>query len=182
MIATFISHNVLFILLLIRLPICNLSCIRMHAEIRQIFLFVGAVSLSGCWLYYRKEHFSWVLQDILGVAFRYFIQPSFEINHNLNIFLLDWSINMIRQVRLPSLKICTLLLVMLFFYDIFFVFITPLLTKVILESIIIIEIFVLVIVNYYIYDLYYYSCYYDKKLFVSYFAVNPIFVYYSQEW
>jgi len=91
-----------------KLPICNVSCIRMHAEIRQIFLFVGAVSLSACWLYYRKEHFSWVLQDILGVAF---------------------SINMIRQVRLPSLKICTLLLVMLFFYDIFFVFITPLLTK-----------------------------------------------------
>lgn len=38
---------------------------------------------------------------------------------------------MIRQVRLPSLKICTLLLVLLFFYDIFFVFITPFFTKVI---------------------------------------------------
>lgn len=37
---------------------------------------------------------------------------------------------MIRQVRLPSLKICTLLLVLLFFYDIFFVFVTPLFTKV----------------------------------------------------
>ena len=37
---------------------------------------------------------------------------------------------MLRLVRLPSLKICTLLLVLLFFYDIFFVFITPLFTKV----------------------------------------------------
>lgn len=119
----------------IRLPLCNLSCIQMHAEIRQLFLFAGAVSLSACWLYYRKEHFSWVLQDVLGVAFRYCIQPNFKINGNLNIFSLNWSINMIRQVRLPSLKICTLLLVMLFFYDIFFVFITPLLTKVIWESV-----------------------------------------------
>ncbi len=46
------------------------------------------------------------------------------------LLLFCFSVNMIRQVRLPSLKICTLLLVLLFFYDIFFVFITPLFTKV----------------------------------------------------
>ena len=36
---------------------------------------------------------------------------------------------MLKVLRLPSLKICTLLLSALFIYDIFFVFITPLITK-----------------------------------------------------
>ncbi|XP_076341653.1 signal peptide peptidase-like 2B [Tachypleus tridentatus] len=35
---------------------------------------------------------------------------------------------MLKSIRLPSLKICAILLVLLFFYDIFFVFITPFLT------------------------------------------------------
>jgi signal peptide peptidase-like protein 2B len=37
---------------------------------------------------------------------------------------------MLRVLRLPSLMICTILLGILFFYDIFFVFITPMFTKV----------------------------------------------------
>ena len=37
---------------------------------------------------------------------------------------------MLKTLRLPSFKICTILLSILFFYDIFFVFITPLFTKV----------------------------------------------------
>ena len=36
---------------------------------------------------------------------------------------------MLKVLRLPSLKICTLLLSTLFVYDIFFVFVTPILTK-----------------------------------------------------
>ena len=36
---------------------------------------------------------------------------------------------MLHVLRMPSLKICSILLGILFFYDIFFVFITPLLTK-----------------------------------------------------
>ena len=47
-------------------------------------------------------------QDLLGVMF---------------------SVNMLKVLRLPSLKICTCLLSALFFYDIFFVFITPLFMK-----------------------------------------------------
>ncbi|XP_076356805.1 signal peptide peptidase-like 2B isoform X2 [Tachypleus tridentatus] len=35
---------------------------------------------------------------------------------------------MLKSVRLPNLKICTLLLILLFLYDIFFVFVTPFLT------------------------------------------------------
>jgi hypothetical protein len=40
-----------------------------------------------------------------------------------------FSVNMLKVLRLPSLKICTCLLSALFFYDIFFVFITPLFMK-----------------------------------------------------
>ncbi|XP_046451496.1 signal peptide peptidase-like 2B [Daphnia pulex] len=91
-----------------KLPRCDAGFVQVHVEVRQLVLFIGAVTLAVCWVVYRKEKFAWILQDILGFAF---------------------SVNMIRQVRLPSLKICTLLLVLLFFYDIFFVFITPLFTK-----------------------------------------------------
>lgn len=91
-----------------KLPSCNLSFVQIHVEVRQLVLFIASVSLAASWVVYRKEKFAWILQDILGFAF---------------------SVNMIRQVRLPSLKICTLLLVLLFFYDIFFVFITPLFTS-----------------------------------------------------
>ena len=49
--------------------------------------------------------YGWVLQDILGVLF---------------------CISLLKNLRLPSMKICTLLLVLLLVYDVFFVFITPL--------------------------------------------------------
>lgn len=49
--------------------------------------------------------YAWVLQDILGISF---------------------CISLIRSIRLPNLKVCTILLVLLLIYDIFFVFITPL--------------------------------------------------------
>uniref|UniRef100_A0A8C5BBB2 Signal peptide peptidase-like 2 n=1 Tax=Gadus morhua TaxID=8049 RepID=A0A8C5BBB2_GADMO len=51
---------------------------------------------------------AWVLQDTLGIAF---------------------CLYMLKTIRLPTFKACTLLLVVLFVYDIFFVFITPFLTK-----------------------------------------------------
>merc|ERR1719295_717851 len=53
----------------------------------------------------RINLYPWILQDFLGIMF---------------------SINMLKVLRLPSLRICTILLSALFFYDIFFVFITPL--------------------------------------------------------
>ena len=55
----------------------------------------------------------------------------FNFNNIIQLFLQDFlgimfSINMLKVLRLPSLRICTILLSALFFYDIFFVFITPL--------------------------------------------------------
>lgn len=49
--------------------------------------------------------YAWVLQDILGISF---------------------CISLIKNIRLPNLKVCTILLLLLLIYDIFFVFITPL--------------------------------------------------------
>lgn len=77
-------------------------------ELRQALLLVASVSISTVWLVFRKAGWAWILQDILGILF---------------------SINMLKVLRLPSLKICTILLSTLFIYDIFFVFITPLITK-----------------------------------------------------
>ena len=79
---------------------------RYKVPLYQLLILAFATSLSLSWFFSRKKSYSWILQDILGVFF---------------------SINMLRTIRLPSFKICTFLLTLLFFYDIFFVFITPLL-------------------------------------------------------
>ena len=66
-----------------------------------------SVSLSVTWCVVRRRSYGWILQDILGVFF---------------------SINMLRTIRLPSFRICCVLLSLLFLYDIFFVFLTPFIT------------------------------------------------------
>lgn len=91
-----------------RLPTCNVKRFPQGLDFRQALLLSFCIALTITWFIYRKESYAWVLQDILGIAF---------------------TINLLRIARLPSFKICTILLVLLFFYDIFFVFITPLLTK-----------------------------------------------------
>ena len=48
-----------------------MSFMRIHVQVRQFVLLVGAVVLAACWVVYRKESFAWILQDILGFAFRY---------------------------------------------------------------------------------------------------------------
>lgn len=91
-----------------RLPRFNLYICVTNLELRQFLLLAFSTSVTVVWAVYRNENWAWILQDILGVLF---------------------SINMLKVLRLPSLKICTLLLSALFIYDIFFVFITPLITK-----------------------------------------------------
>jgi len=82
-------------------------CTGSRAPVYQLVILGVAISLSLSWFFLRKQRYSWILQDILGVFF---------------------SINMLRTIRLPSFKICTILLTLLFVYDIFFVFLTPYLT------------------------------------------------------
>ncbi|ESO85086.1 hypothetical protein LOTGIDRAFT_131099, partial [Lottia gigantea] len=86
-----------------KIPGCNGAI-----EIRSILLYLLCAAISIFWAVQRHESYAWILQNILGTAF---------------------CINMLKTIRLPNLKVCTLLLVLLFFYDIFFVFITPLFTK-----------------------------------------------------
>jgi len=89
----------------LRLPRCNLYLCVLQLELRQLVLLVASIGTAATWFVFRKSDWSWIIQDILGIMF---------------------SINMLKVLRLPSLKICTILLSALFFYDIFFVFITPL--------------------------------------------------------
>lgn len=91
-----------------RTPYFNIYIVRGTLMVRQILLLIFAFGLSITWVVLRKEPWAWILQDILGIMF---------------------SINVLKMIRLPSLKICTFLLCGLVIYDIFFVFITPLLTS-----------------------------------------------------
>uniref|UniRef100_A0A8D3DBG6 Signal peptide peptidase-like 2B n=1 Tax=Scophthalmus maximus TaxID=52904 RepID=A0A8D3DBG6_SCOMX len=78
-------------------------------QIRMLLLSAFCIGVSITWVVFRNEdQWAWVLQDALGIAF---------------------CLYMLKTVRLPTFKACTLLLSVLFVYDVFFVFITPLLTK-----------------------------------------------------
>ena len=95
-------------------PIYNMPKIKccggnFRMELRQFLLACFSLSVTIVWAIFRKASWAWILQDILGIFF---------------------SINMLKTLRLPSLKIITVLLCTLFVYDIFFVFVTPLFTKV----------------------------------------------------
>ena len=69
---------------------------------------VLALSLVGGWLALRRTSWGWLFQDALGAATLCMMQ---------------------RSVRLPSMKVATLLLLLMFFYDIFWVFLSPLFFK-----------------------------------------------------
>ena len=83
-------------------------CSNKQSPLYQVLILIGATSLAITWFITRKQSWSWILQDILGVFF---------------------SVNMLRTIRLPSYRIVAVLLSLLFLYDIFFVFITPFITK-----------------------------------------------------
>lgn len=69
---------------------------------------IVAVALALWWFLERHENYAWVMQDVFGVCL-------------VMLFL--------QLVRLPNLKIATVLLVLAFFYDIFMVFISPVIFK-----------------------------------------------------
>ncbi|XP_051014796.1 LOW QUALITY PROTEIN: signal peptide peptidase-like 2C [Acomys russatus] len=83
---------------------------------RQTYIKLPLLLLAGLcamvtllWVIYRNEdHWAWLLQDTLGVAYCLFV---------------------LRRVRLPTLKNCTSFLLALLAFDVFFVFVTPLFTK-----------------------------------------------------
>ncbi|CAG0897310.1 unnamed protein product [Darwinula stevensoni] len=103
--------------LLQKIPIGRCLCpfspkcgqLEVQCQVRQVLLAGASVAAACIWFVYRKESWAWMLQDAMGIAF---------------------CLNLLRVLRLSSLKTLTILLCLLFFYDIFFVFITPYFTKV----------------------------------------------------
>lgn len=92
-----------------RIPENNLPYCHKRPEVRMLILSAFCIGVSVTWGVFRNEdQWAWVLQDALGIAF---------------------CLYMLKTIRLPTFKACTLLLVVLFVYDVFFVFVTPLLTK-----------------------------------------------------
>lgn len=87
---------------------CYLCIYKGTLELRQTLLCAISIAISSVWLVFRKDDWVWMLQDMLGI-----------------LLCIDW----LKSLRMPSLKICTLFLSLVFVYDIFFVFITPLFTK-----------------------------------------------------
>ncbi|MEE6487193.1 hypothetical protein FKM82_014830 [Ascaphus truei] len=92
-----------------RVPDNNLPYFHKRPQVRTLLLAAFCIGVSITWGVFRNEdQWAWVLQDILGIAF---------------------CLYMLKTIRLPTFKGCTLLLLVLFIYDVFFVFITPFLTK-----------------------------------------------------
>ncbi|KAI0226652.1 Signal peptide peptidase-like 2B [Lamellibrachia satsuma] len=96
---------------MLRIP-CIGSCsipknrlLKKRLEIRRAVLAVLCAGIAIWWLVERNQSYAWILQDILGIVF---------------------CINILKTIRLQSLKTCVIILALLFFYDVFFVFITPL--------------------------------------------------------
>ncbi|KAM9105928.1 signal peptide peptidase-like 2B isoform 4-T5 [Megaptera novaeangliae] len=102
--------------LLQRLPFCrcrvpdnSLPYFHKRPQVRTLLLALLCLAVSVVWGVFRNEdQWAWILQDALGIAFCLYT---------------------LKTIRLPTFKACTLLLLVLFIYDVFFVFITPFLTK-----------------------------------------------------
>ncbi|XP_023572764.1 signal peptide peptidase-like 2B isoform X1 [Octodon degus] len=92
-----------------RIPDNSLPYFHKRPQAHMLLLALFCVAVSVVWGIFRNEdQWAWVLQDALGIAF---------------------CLYMLKTIRLPTFKACTLLLLVLFIYDVFFVFITPFLTK-----------------------------------------------------
>ncbi|XP_021560697.1 signal peptide peptidase-like 2B isoform X2 [Neomonachus schauinslandi] len=92
-----------------RVPDNSLPYFRKRPRVSMLLLALLCLAVSVVWGIFRNEdQWAWILQDALGVAF---------------------CLYMLKTIRLPTFKACTLLLLVLFVYDVFFVFITPFLTK-----------------------------------------------------
>ncbi|XP_059015340.1 signal peptide peptidase-like 2B isoform X1 [Mustela lutreola] len=92
-----------------RVPDNSLPYFHKRPPVSLLLLALLCLAVSVVWGVFRNEdQWAWILQDALGVAF---------------------CLYMLKTIRLPTFKACTLLLLVLFVYDVFFVFVTPFLTK-----------------------------------------------------
>jgi signal peptide peptidase-like protein 2B len=70
-------------------------------NILESLLWLPSLSVAIAWAVLRNNSYAWVLQDLLGICLLLSIQ---------------------RNLRLPNIKVATILLCLAFFYDIFWVF------------------------------------------------------------
>ncbi|KAG7399517.1 Signal peptide peptidase-like 2A [Phytophthora boehmeriae] len=77
-------------------------------SVGDLLALVLALGVALLWFCTRFQSYSWIFQDIFGVCF-------------CLVFL--------RTARLPNLKVATVLLVLVFMYDVFMVFISPYIFK-----------------------------------------------------
>ncbi|KAK9790591.1 hypothetical protein WJX73_010358 [Symbiochloris irregularis] len=85
----------------------NLPCLG-TVPLTGLLATAPALVVVLIWAAFQSSTWAWVLQDFMGVALMALI---------------------LRQCRLPSLKVASILLPLCFLYDVFWVFIQPLLTK-----------------------------------------------------
>ncbi|MCO5551840.1 hypothetical protein L7F22_005344 [Adiantum nelumboides] len=70
-----------------------------------LLVFPFCLGLAIWWVLHRQAFYAWAIQDVFGIAFM---------------------ITVLQMIRLPEIKVATVLLSCAFFYDIFWVFISPL--------------------------------------------------------
>ncbi|KAG9405760.1 Signal peptide peptidase-like 2A [Aphanomyces cochlioides] len=75
-----------------------------YVSIADILSFAISAGLVLFWVFTRHEDYSWILQDVFGVCV---------------------CILFLQTIRLPNIKVATILLILVFLYDIFFVFLSP---------------------------------------------------------
>lgn len=74
----------------------------------KVMIWIACFSIAIFWFFFRHLYDIWPLQALMGICI---------------------CLHIIKSVALPNFKIITIIMVMLFVYDIFFVFITPYFTK-----------------------------------------------------
>lgn len=70
-----------------------------------LVVFPFCLGLAIWWALHRQAFYAWTIQDVFGIAFM---------------------ITVLQMIRLPEIKVATVLLSCAFFYDIFWVFVSPL--------------------------------------------------------
>eukprot|EP00297_Palpitomonas_bilix_P004891 CAMPEP_0113902738 /NCGR_PEP_ID=MMETSP0780_2-20120614/22030_1 /TAXON_ID=652834 /ORGANISM="Palpitomonas bilix" /LENGTH=675 /DNA_ID=CAMNT_0000895603 /DNA_START=60 /DNA_END=2087 /DNA_ORIENTATION=+ /assembly_acc=CAM_ASM_000599 len=70
----------------------------------SVLLFLPCLGVGLLWYFFRHESWAWALQDLMGISI---------------------SISFISVVAAPNMKVTTVLLCLMFVYDIWFVFISP---------------------------------------------------------
>lgn len=70
----------------------------------SLLVRLACIGFAVFWAFTRREDYGWICQDILGIVFM---------------------IRVLQIIRLPDIKVATVLLCCAFFYDIFWVFISP---------------------------------------------------------